>query len=221
MTILVCPGHSPGLPILITFSLQAYLVGAGITLCLDIRHRSESESEFGDHRNLVDQVIFLLGRYDDSTLASRGIRLLSSLLKEGITKHQSPKRRARYDKDKKSLPHEGDPLAWPLEDRQSIDAICADKQPNNKDNNSLLSTTVPAAISAPREINQSSNIPVGPTVRDPGVLDIPPGQHLDNDIDFMNDDGNFVDMPWTDLCSEIFPAQSGFENAFLIEDLLT
>lgn len=29
------------------------------------------------------------------------------------------------------------------------------------------------------------------------------------------------DISWTDLVSDYFPAQSGFENAFLIEDLLT
>ncbi len=45
------------------------MVGAGITLCLDILHHSEAEREFADHTKLVDQAVVLLGRYDGSALA--------------------------------------------------------------------------------------------------------------------------------------------------------
>ena len=73
------------------------MIGASITLCLDILHRSDAEPEIAEHRKLVDQAVMLLRRYDDSTLASRGIRILSSLL-EGTTKQQPSRDRARHDK---------------------------------------------------------------------------------------------------------------------------
>ena len=73
------------------------MVSAIITLCLDILHRPRIESEFAEHKKLVDQAVALLGRYDDSTLAVRDVRVLSSLL-ERATKQQQPSRRhARHD----------------------------------------------------------------------------------------------------------------------------
>lgn len=79
------------------------------------------EPEFAEHKRLVDQAVAFLMRYEDSTSAVRGIRLLSSLL-EGAAKQQPSKHHARHDEENKAGPHEGNPLAWPLEYRQSIDA---------------------------------------------------------------------------------------------------
>ena len=146
------------------------MVGAGITLCLDILHRSEAEPEFAELRKLVDRAVFLLGRYDDSTLALRGIRLLSSLLKEGITKQQPPKHCARYDKDNKAPSLEGDPLAWPLENRRDIDAMWAVKQSSSGGNGSLSITLTAGSAQGETRLR---NTPASPIAGDAGVLDIP------------------------------------------------
>ena len=201
------------------------MVGASITLCLDILHRAEAEPEFGEHKKLVDQAVLLLGRYDDSTLAVRGMRLLTSLL-EGTTKQQPSKQRARYDKENKAHDHEGNPLAWPLEDRQSIDAMWASKQSTSADG--VSQSTASTAISLPQG-PQLRTAPPTSTAGDAGVFDAPLQDA--EDFNFMNAGGSFGTVNgngvlsdtswWTDLFSDYFPAQSGFENPFLIEDLLT
>jgi hypothetical protein len=61
---------------------QAFMVAAGITLALDIFHRKPNEPEFEEHRKLVDNTIVLLGKFENSMISTRGIRLLSSLLAE-------------------------------------------------------------------------------------------------------------------------------------------
>ncbi|KAF7190795.1 Agnestins biosynthesis cluster transcription factor AgnL11 [Pseudocercospora fuligena] len=67
------------------WTTHAHLTGAGVTLCLDLMYRSASEPEFATHRNLVEQALTLLNQVSkDSVLASRGHRLLSSMLKESI-----------------------------------------------------------------------------------------------------------------------------------------
>jgi hypothetical protein len=85
------------------------MVAAGITLCLDMLHRTEVEPEFIDHRHLAEKAIHLLRKYDDSTLALRGVRLLSSLLTEAAAKQNISKYPAHYNKDKRSNDCEGDP----------------------------------------------------------------------------------------------------------------
>ena len=92
------------------------MISASITLCLDILHRPRAEPEFAEHKKLVDQAITLLGRYDDSTLAVRGVRLLASLL-EKATKQQPSRRHARHDKENNAYPHHSASWVWPLEDR--------------------------------------------------------------------------------------------------------
>lgn len=61
---------------------QAFMVAAGITLALDIFHRKPNEPEYDEHRKLVENTIGMLGKFEDSMIALRGIRLLSSLLTE-------------------------------------------------------------------------------------------------------------------------------------------
>lgn len=192
------------------------MVGAGITLCLDILHRSEAEPEFADHTKLVDQAVVLLGRYDGSALATRGMRLLSSLL-EGTTKQQPLKTHVRYDKEN---------MAWPLEDRQSIDAMWIDRQSATADERSQ--TTASTAPSSQQGC-QFRNTPLRTVTENPDALDAPIQDA--EDVNYMNPDGSFgaandngplPDMTWsTDLIQDYFPAQSGFENPFLMEDLLT
>lgn len=61
---------------------QAFMVAAGITLSLDIFHRQTTEPEFEDHRKHVELTINLLGKFEHSMIAIRGVRLLTSLLAE-------------------------------------------------------------------------------------------------------------------------------------------
>ncbi|KAK9323687.1 hypothetical protein V1517DRAFT_88887 [Lipomyces orientalis] len=202
---------------------QSHTVGAGITLCLDILHRSQAEPEFAEHRKLVDQAVSLLGRYDDSTLALRGVRLLSSLLKDGRAKLQQPKHRACYDKENKAHSHEGEPLAWPLENRQSIDAVWTVKKSNSGDDGALSTASTAVPVQGGTQLR---NTPSSPIAGDAVVLGVP--VQYPNDFSLIdangsfgttNDNGVLSGMSWTDLFSDYFPAHSGFENAVLIEDL--
>ena len=200
------------------------MVGASITLCLDILHRLRSEPEFAEHKSLVDQAVTLLERYNDSTLAVRGIRLLSSLL-EGTAKKQPSKRHGRHEKENKASLDEGNPLAWPLEDRQNIDAMWASGQSTSAEKGSQMA--VSPAISL-QQGPQLRSIPPASTAGDAGLLDVPTPSAGDSNL--INGDGNFgaVDdngmssdpLWWTNLFSDYFPTQSGFDNPFLIEDLV-
>lgn len=67
------------------FLEQAWIISAGITLCLDIMHRHEGEAEYSEHFRLVEQAIACLDQFEDSVLASRGRRLLLGMLKERST----------------------------------------------------------------------------------------------------------------------------------------
>ena len=63
---------------------QAFMVAAGITLALDIFHRTKDEPELEDHRELAELTVTMLGKYENSMIADRGIRLISSLLAENV-----------------------------------------------------------------------------------------------------------------------------------------
>lgn len=61
---------------------QAFMVAAGITLALDIFHRTKNDPQHDEHRKLVENTITMLSKFESSMIALRGIRLLSSLLAE-------------------------------------------------------------------------------------------------------------------------------------------
>ncbi|KZL63845.1 C6 zinc finger domain containing protein [Colletotrichum tofieldiae] len=61
---------------------QAFSVAASIILLLDVLHRTPGESEHLEHRQLAESVIEILGLYGNSTIATRGIKLLQALLIE-------------------------------------------------------------------------------------------------------------------------------------------
>ena len=174
---------------------------------------------------MVDQAVAFLKRYDDSTLAVRGMRLLSSLL-EGATKQQPAKHNAHHDRENKAYPHEGNPLAWPLEDHQSIDAMWASRKSNSADDGSR--SVVSPAISL-QQGPQLGTMPATSVAGDAGGSDVPTQNANDfhfvngnnSSFDAANDNGVSSDASWwTDVFSDYFPAQSGFENPFLIEDLV-
>lgn len=88
------------------------MVGASITLCLDMLHRPEDDAEAAENRKLITKALSMLRQCPDSVLASRGVFLIRSLL-EGGRKH-----RAKSDSADSQ-----DTLAWPLESREEIDAL--------------------------------------------------------------------------------------------------
>ena len=61
---------------------KAFCVVAGIVLCLDIFHRSNSHADLEGHKQLVTDCIESLGRHNRSTIAVQGAELLKSLLTE-------------------------------------------------------------------------------------------------------------------------------------------
>ncbi|KAK5089794.1 hypothetical protein LTR70_006168 [Exophiala xenobiotica] len=61
---------------------QAFMVAAGITLSLDIFHRQNTDPEYEEHRKHVETTIRMLNRFENSMIAIRGVRLLTSLLAE-------------------------------------------------------------------------------------------------------------------------------------------
>ncbi|RMZ81526.1 hypothetical protein DV737_g2444, partial [Chaetothyriales sp. CBS 132003] len=61
---------------------QAFMIAAGITLVLDLFHRKDDEPELAEHRRLVDMTITMLGKFENSMIGIRGVRLLSALLME-------------------------------------------------------------------------------------------------------------------------------------------
>ena len=61
---------------------QAFMVAAGITLSLDIFHRKTTEPEYEEHRKHVETTIKMLSSFENSMIAMRGVRLLTSLLAE-------------------------------------------------------------------------------------------------------------------------------------------
>ena len=201
------------------------MVGASITLCIDILHRSKSEPEFMEHKKMIDQAITLLERYSDSTLAVRGIRLLSSLL-EGTAKKQPSKHHGRHNIGNKAYPHEGNPLAWPLEDNQSIDAMCASRQSNNAEDGSQM--TVSLATSSQQGPQPRTTPPTSIAGND-DALDVPTQNA--GDFNLINGEGYFGGVDdngmlsdtswWTDLITDYLPMQNGFDTPFLVEDLIT
>jgi hypothetical protein len=200
------------------------MVAAGITLCLDMLHRTEFESEFVEHRNLVEKAIHLLGKYDDSTSALRGVKLLSSLLTEATSKQKPSKDRSHYNQNTRSRECEGDPPTWP-ESRHRIETLLAVDEPNSNANDTLSTAFTVVSKRADSNTNTTAGVPhvVGPSLVDDAIQPMSNSGYLNayGSLNNANNNGLPSEISWTDLFSDCFPAQSGFENAFLIEDLLT
>ncbi|RAR10229.1 c6 zinc finger domain-containing protein [Stemphylium lycopersici] len=59
---------------------QAFAVAASITLCLDIFYRDSHDSQTIEHRALIQDVLQILHSLRNSTIATRGSKLLEALL---------------------------------------------------------------------------------------------------------------------------------------------
>lgn len=60
---------------------QAFMVAAGITLALDLFHRTKGDPELVENKKQVESTISMLSKYD-SMIGARGCRMLASLLAE-------------------------------------------------------------------------------------------------------------------------------------------
>ena len=201
------------------------MVAAGITLCLDVLHRKETDPEFAEHRQLVDKAIFLLSTYDGSALALRGIRLLSTLLTEAKNKLQRPQHRtdcANTTTNSSHLDDLGSP-AWHKK-RRTVDGMLGSKGPCGGD---ATSNPTGSTIAPEPGGGYDSNATGAPGTEASDAVDEPSRPANDDYFSFsnannsrtVNDNGFMPEVSWTELFSDYFPAQSGFENSILIEDL--
>jgi hypothetical protein len=78
---------------------QAFSVAACINLLLDMMHRSPTESDYNEHKLLVEDTVSLLQQCQNSMIATRGTKLLSTLLKEVVQSDQTHdnSRKRRHD----------------------------------------------------------------------------------------------------------------------------
>lgn len=155
-------------------------------------------------------------------MASCGVQLLSSLLKEATTKQLPPKQCAHRNSNKKALG--GDPVTWPLESRRNIEEIGAINQPNSGDDGGL--STEETTVNTRRKTRRGDSS-VSPITGGFGVNNDPVQQRdefnftsTDINLGANNDFGALSDLSWTDLFSDYFASQNGIENTFLIEDPL-
>jgi hypothetical protein len=107
---------------------QAFSVAASIILILDVLHRNPLESEFKEHKQLVEDTIDLLQQCQNSMIASRGVRLLSALLEEvDSTSPVYPSRKRRLDGTTTLLAQSRRNFSVPT----FIKSFCNAKQQNN------------------------------------------------------------------------------------------
>jgi Fungal Zn(2)-Cys(6) binuclear cluster domain len=172
---------------------QAFMVAAGITLSLDIFHRNEQEQEFEEHRKLVQNTIRMLGKFDNSMIAVRGMRLLSSLLTE----------QARLAADQALDQHRKRSLAGgshePNAKRQKFDIPKFVENFYSDDSFTQSLKGMPKAATD-SDVNQVA------TTQEPST-----DPAIDNSIP--------ADFGY-ETFAELFPPQTGISNAFLFEDLL-
>lgn len=170
---------------------QAFMVAAGITLAMDVLHRSESEAEFAEHRSLVEHTINMLGKFENSMIATRGVRLLSSLLAE----------QARLAADQK------------LEDHRKRTQASGKASPSKRPK-----FDVPKFVESfmgNETFTQTLN--TRKTVQEPNAVDGQSESQKQQPVSYdMNDQPDFS----YEAFSEFFPPQTGISNAFLFEDLL-
>ena len=170
---------------------QAFMVAGAIVLVLDTFHRCEHEPEFGEHRGLVENTITMLGKFENSMIASRGIRLLSSLLNEHarLVAHETlaeHKKRVRDDQ-------EG---AAPKKPKFDVPRFVENFRGSESFTRSLGDPGKPIhEIDVPYQETGASKAGT-------------PMEHTD-----------LPDFSY-ETFAELFPPQTGISNAFLFEDLL-
>ncbi|KAH7155930.1 hypothetical protein EDB81DRAFT_840163 [Dactylonectria macrodidyma] len=80
---------------------QAFAVAASIILVLDLLHSEPSELHNTEHFQLVHDIIEILAKCRNSTIAARGVKILTALLDEAsATQRQGRKRASEGDNDR-------------------------------------------------------------------------------------------------------------------------
>lgn len=199
---------------------QAHLTGAGVTLCLDFMHRNESEPEHAEHRRLVDKVMAMLTSCKNSVLASRGHRLLSSMLREGIK--DSKEKNIPDDRKLPLQTHgENESLSWPIENRETIDAM----RSSGRTDEAAVSAgqaghPTPTSQRDLQSPGQSHTVvqPPASIVEATNTQSMPGRSDFDPLAPGAADDV-LADASWTEMLSEFFPDHLGFGNALAFDDL--
>jgi hypothetical protein len=173
---------------------QAFMVAAGITLALDIFHRKTHEPEFDEHRKLVDNTVGMLGKFDNSMIALRGVRLLSSLLAEHarLTADQT-----LQDYRKRTQDSLGDRAQQPKKQKFNVPKFVESFVGNDSFTHSL------------RNVNR----PVEPPSMD--LYEVPSETRTSvSQEPFITSDLGY------ETFEQLFPPHTGISNNFLFEDLL-
>lgn len=173
---------------------QAFMVAAGITLSLDVFHRQEHEPEFGEHRKLVEHAIGMLAKFDGSMIATRGIRLLTSLLSEQA---RLSTKQALNGPRKRDRPEEEEVIDGK---RQKFDVP------------KFVETFYGGGDSftqALRTMPTGGGVDTGASAAEPDKAPIALGKENAQASDLVYE-----------TFAELFPPQTGMSNAFLFEDLL-
>ena len=173
---------------------QAFMVAAGITLSLDVFHRQEEEPEYDEHRKLVEHAIGMLAKFDGSMIATRGIRLLTSLLAEQA---RLSTKQALNGPRKRGHPEEEEVID---DKRQKFDVP------------KFVETFYGGGDSftqALRTMPTGGGVDTGATVAEPDKAPIATSKENAQPTDLVYE-----------TFAELFPPQTGMSNAFLFEDLL-
>jgi hypothetical protein len=213
------PGKLPLIEAFFTFlSLiifcQAHLIWAGITLCLDLLHRARDEPRYEENRQLVNKIIGILEHHDGSNLASRGLQILSSLLKRLNTRSGRLQEYSVGDKDSNNQAKRFEPAGWPLEDQQNIDAMLTSGQndvaaQNDRVTRSVSHSRYESSETIPTNLNEGEVDFLSQDVQYLGQLDT---MQLD---DIGVDRALPTDLAWLDQFSDFFPGRSEFDDIFL------
>lgn len=221
---------------------QAFMVAAGITLSLDIFHRSPTDPVCGEHRRHVEAAIVMLSRFEYSMIAVRGVRLLSSLLAEQA-RLSAEKSMANYKKrtrDESALTPDSPRTPNFTQAGNGTSFVSNLKRakfdvpkflenfvgPDNSFSASLRSSSKDTAFTDSYENMPSTAVPNHDLVLGNGQLGnlliqqqsplpMPTSNAVQNGFDM----GASIDYG-PDAFEQIFPPHAGISNSFLFEDLL-
>ena len=148
----------------------AFSIAAGITLSLDLLHRTKDEPEYDEHRRLIEGTIDMLQKFDNSVIAKRGISLLTSLL----TEHQ------RMETEAANTPASNtDTSKTPIKrKRSSAEKIVADGAFSSHKREKLDLPKIANAIRAAENATNSPNTLTDPKSHMPPTM----GTHLPQHI---------------------------------------
>ena len=81
------------------------MVGAGITICLDLLQRNKSDLQAQENRRVLEVALSLLRANDDSVLATQGAHLIAALSNGDWARLRQPN----------SNPSDNSAVSWPVE----------------------------------------------------------------------------------------------------------